>query len=164
MEEAATKGNNFGKFADDYTNIAETLFKEIDENKNAITALNKAKKLLAISAKKWAIDSDGVKEFLSTIDAIKGYIKEHPNVDKSALVNSSIPNAMAKLAEIESNIWDEINQTLGGLETICNLANRITLNPDTEAFKEREVLNEKFEDLSEYNKKLSNNNDLPEEE
>ena len=71
---------------------------------------------------------------------------------------------MSKLAEVESNIWDEINETLGGMETICNLANRILINPDTEAFKKREALNEKFDELTEYNKKLSGDNNLPEEE
>ena len=164
MDKANEKSTNFEKFANEYTNISNDLYKEIDEGNNAIRALNKCKKLIAVSAKKWGIDSNAIKEFLAAIDKIKAYIKEKPDVDKSTLVRSSVPDAMAKLSEIELNIWNDINETLGGMEVVCNLADRLVINPDSPVAKDRELLNKKFDELAEYNKKINGSENLPEDE
>lgn len=148
--------NNFTKFQ----NAIEPHFEYIEKNlQNPDFPLEKEITKLENLTKKQAKDCKLDKRALQVL--IKGYetLKynlQTPNSQKDMLYYTIISSAKSDCASVIQEAIEYNDNILNGGYILLNLINRILLKVDSEASKNRETINQRFQELYDYKESLAN--------
>ena len=170
MDKAVKLFDNFSAFDKEYNKILNESCESLENGESADTVLTKMQTQLAKAGRKYKVTPKGMNTFVHSLEDLKTYFAENPNANPAIIVKTMVPDYYSKVAKIEAAKYNEINGTLGNLEIVVDLINKITLNVDSQAFKDREEMNKKVVELTKYNKMINKEDysdgetDLPENE
>ena len=170
MDKAVKLFDNFSAFDKKYNEILNESVESLENGESVDVVLTKMQTQLAKAGRKYKITQKGMKTFVQSIEDLKIYFAENPNSNPAIIVKTMLPDYYSKIAKIEVAKYNEINSTLSNLELLVDLINNITLNIESQAHKDRQEMNKKVVELTNYNKSINgevdfeDQADLPENE
>ena len=156
LKEAYDTSRNFNAF----TREAEVYLNEakdgITVNEEYEQILDKTKKNLLKSAKKYKISKKEIAPLLSSLDSVKKACTDNPYGNRQVLFDAATIQAKQQTSGLAADKVNNMNLILTSNATVLDLINQILLKDDSEANKAREIMNEKFKELIEYKSSLDN--------
>lgn len=144
------------KFVDEITPIIEDLQNEANSIADFESSIEDLKKIVNKKAKKYALTKNYKEVFINNLDIVLQACKENPQANKALILLSYMNDAKNNFnSEVKSEI-DVINVSLKEFSDTITMINQILLATDSEAFKAREEMIEKYSKIIEYKQELDN--------
>ena len=157
IEDSAKEFNNYKQFTISFDNAYKEAIDKIEGGTNPMECLDNFKKNLSEAAKKYSIAKSHSKIFLNAADLCKENLKESPYLAARDAITSIFEDAATLYNNLVNEHLSAANELLDSYESIMHVTNNVLLKLDSQAYKNREKINKKYNSLIRYYNSLFGN-------
>ena len=149
---------NFNKFNAEIVPYIEKMTNLLrDDDSKFLHIINRAKRDVRQLAKDCSLEKDSISTMFEALDNIKNACINNENSQKYLVFKTLFEQSVVEIAKSEQIKIDKQNEILQDNVTVINVVNQIMLPTESDAFKLRNEMNDKFNAILKYKENLEKN-------
>ncbi len=154
ITDAAADFANYKNYTTVFDKAYKELINKIDKCESPIKRLDEFKKIMSKAAKKYSITKSHARIFLGAADLSKEALNENPSLGAQNAITAIFSEAAKEFNKFVAEHLNVSNDLFDTNESIMHIVNNVLLKKDSKAFKNRERVNKKYNELITYHNYL----------